>query len=271
MIRIGNQRDSLGESPLWDAADQVLYWIDIRRPALRRFDPATNEVETRAMPALIGSIALATPGSLLVALAGHVARYDWAADRHTTVATLPAGIPGHRFNDGRCDRQGRFWVGTMHNETRAPEGVLYRLDTPGNLRPIRDGICIPNSLAWSPDGRQMYFSDSLQVLQPDISKWGGISANIPIAWATVAAGKSFCPHVFGGGIALLASLHLLAAVGGDGLLEFDCHPNAGRERVIGSALPVRNGHVPLPPQPGLGCVADLAALDKYRTWPPSLP
>jgi L-alanine-DL-glutamate epimerase-like enolase superfamily enzyme len=105
------------------------------------------------------------------------------------------------------------------------------------------------------------------VLQPDVTKWGGITGNIRVARAAVAAGKRYCPHYFGGGIALLASLHLLAAAGGEGLLEFDCHPNAGREAVVGSLLPVRDGRVPVPTTPGLGSVPDLRALEPYRTWP----
>lgn len=159
--RVGEQRDILGESPVWDAAEQALFWVDIRRPALRRLDGASGAVETRMMPDLVGSVALAGGGRLLVASAGEVALYDWPGDRPETVATLPGRPPGHRFNDGRCDRQGRFWVGTMHNDTRAPEGTLFRLDAAG-LVPVRDGICIPNSLAWSPDGRTMYFADSLR-------------------------------------------------------------------------------------------------------------
>lgn len=106
-----------------------------------------------------------------------------------------------------------------------------------------------------------------RVLQPDATKWGGVSGTIPVARATVARGKSFCPHVFGGGIALLASLHLLAAAGGDGYLELDCHPNAGRELIVGSLLPLTEGRVPVPQGPGLGVVPDLARLDRYRTWP----
>ena len=109
--------------------------------------------------------------------------------------------------------------------------------------------------------------DVLRVLQPDISKWGGFTGNAPIARAAVARGKSFCPHVFGGGVALLASLHLLAAVGGDGTLEFDCYPNAGRELVVGDLLPVHDGRIPVPSGPGLGAVPDLAALARFRTWP----
>lgn len=108
----------------------------------------------------------------------------------------------------------------------------------------------------------------LRVLQPDMTKWGGVTGNLPVARAAVARGKSFCPHVFGGGVALLASLHLLAAAGGDGLLEFDCHPNAGRELVVGDLLPVRDGQVPLPTSPGLGATPNLAELARFRTWQP---
>lgn len=163
--RVGEQRDILGERPLWDVEEEALYWVDIRRPALRRLDHGSGGVDTRPMPGLVGSIALAGPGRLLVALAEQVAVYDWVAGRFDTVAELPARVPGHRFNDGRCDRQGRFWVGTMHNVTRTPEGVLYRLDARGasawELAAVRGGVRIPNSLAWSPDGRTMYFADSL--------------------------------------------------------------------------------------------------------------
>jgi L-alanine-DL-glutamate epimerase-like enolase superfamily enzyme len=108
----------------------------------------------------------------------------------------------------------------------------------------------------------------LQVIQPDVTKWGGISGNWEIARNAVAAGKRYCPHYFGGGISLLASLQLLAAAGGEGLLEFDCHPNVGREAVVGSLLPVNEGRVPVPLGPGLGAVPDLAALQRYRTWAP---
>jgi D-galactarolactone cycloisomerase len=105
------------------------------------------------------------------------------------------------------------------------------------------------------------------VLQPDVTKWGGITGNIQVGRAAVAAGKRYCPHYFGGGIALLASLHLLAAAGGEGLLEFDCHPNAGREIVVGPLLPVHEGRVPVPTTPGLGSIPDLGAFARYRTWP----
>ena len=109
--------------------------------------------------------------------------------------------------------------------------------------------------------------DVLGVIQPDVAKWGGITGNWQVARAAVAAGKRYCPHHFGGGVSLLASLHLLAAAGGSGRLEFDCHPNPGREAVLGDLLPVTEGRVPVPSGPGLGAVPDLPALRRYRTWP----
>lgn len=108
-------------------------------------------------------------------------------------------------------------------------------------------------------------SSVLQVIQPDITKWGGISGNFSVARRAVAAGKRYCPHYFGGGISLLASLQVLAAAGGEGLLEFDAHPNLGREAVVGDLLPVRDGSVPVPTGPGLGAIPDLARLASHQT------
>ena len=161
LARVGEQTDILGESPLWNELEQALYWVDIRRPALRRLDYASGRIDTWTLPGLVGSIAFCDDGRLLVALPEQIALFDPATGSVATFATPPTRIPGHRFNDGRCDRQGRFWVGTMHNLTRAPEGVLYRLDQRRVLAAVQSGICIPNSLAWSPDGRTMYFADSL--------------------------------------------------------------------------------------------------------------
>ena len=160
--RIGTQRDILGESPLWDERSQCLYWVDIRRPAIRRYTPATGAVDSWAMPDLVGAIALTEEGRLLVALPQFIALFDPLSGSLESFATPSKWAVGHRFNDGRCDRSGRFWVGSMHNLTRAPEGVLYKLEGPGHMVPVQGGISIPNSLAFSPDGRTMYFADSLR-------------------------------------------------------------------------------------------------------------
>ena len=108
---------------------------------------------------------------------------------------------------------------------------------------------------------------ALQVIQPDVTKWGGITGNLRVARAAVAAGKRYCPHYFSGGLALLGSLHVLAAAGGTGLLEFDAHPNPNREAIVGDLLPLIEGRVPIPTAPGLGAEPDLKVLQAFRTWP----
>ena len=160
--RIGTQTDILGESPLWDDQAQCLYWLDIRRPALRRLCPGTDRIDSWPLPDLAGSIALTDDHRLLVALPQEIVLFDPATGTMAPFVVPPPQPDGHRFNDGRCDAQGRFWVGTMHNVTRAPVGVLYRLEGSGPMVAVHTGICIPNSLAFSPNGRTMYFADSLR-------------------------------------------------------------------------------------------------------------
>jgi len=147
-----------------------------------------------------------------------------------------------------------------------------RVDAPpGEWRQLADASPIPLAGGENLQGAQLDEAVTervLRVLQPDVTKWGGITEISRVSRATVAAGKRYCPHFFGGGISLLASLHLLAAAGGTGLLEYDCHPNAGRELVVGSLLSVRDGKVPVPDGPGLGAAPDIASLMRYCTWPP---
>lgn len=163
-------------------------------------------------------------------------------------------------------------------ETAGDLGLLWleeplRIDAPADdWKAVAAASPIPLAGGENLRGRDLddaVAGDILRFIQPDITKWGGISGNLRVAQAAVSGGKAFCPHVFGGGVALLASLHLLAAVGGEGLLELDCHPNAGRELVVGSALPLTEGRVPVPLGPGIGVTPNLTILDRYRTWPPS--
>ena len=106
---------------------------------------------------------------------------------------------------------------------------------------------------------------ALSVVQPDICKWGGLSACRDIARKALAAGKRYCPHYLGGGVGLAASAHLLSAVGGDGLLEVDVNDNALREVFAGPVLPLRNGMAVLPDAPGLGYRPDLQGAKGMQT------
>jgi sugar lactone lactonase YvrE len=158
----------LGESPVWSVRDRVLYWVDIKAPAIHRFDPATRIDRSWPVAQEIGSIALRQGGGLVAALRDGFAliepdltTLEWITDPETDQ-------PLNRFNDGKCDRQGRFWSGTMHDPPGPPEtyferdpvGVLYRLDVDDSCHAMADGILVSNGLAWSPDGTAMYFTDS---------------------------------------------------------------------------------------------------------------
>jgi len=102
------------------------------------------------------------------------------------------------------------------------------------------------------------------VFQPDCCKWGGLSATLPVAQAVVGAGRTYCPHLLGGGVGQLASLHLLATARGPGLVEMDANPNPLRSLVIDPVLTVQEGLVALPAGPGLGTEPDLAALAGFQ-------
>ncbi|MBV9970126.1 MAG: mandelate racemase/muconate lactonizing enzyme family protein, partial [Xanthobacteraceae bacterium] len=118
----------------------------------------------------------------------------------------------------------------------------------------------------SRDGFERALSDDvLRVVQPDIAKWGGLSLCAPIARDILKVGKTFCPHYLGGGVGLLASAHLLAGVGGSGLLEVDANDNPLRDRFAGPVVDITEGTVTLDEAPGLGLVPDLAAIAEYRT------
>ena len=153
-------RASLGECPVWSAADQVLYWVDINAPSLNRFDPATGSNRAMPMPASIGCFAARQTGGFVVALRDGIwlARADGTLERK--VATAPYDPAHHRFNDGRCDPQGRLFAGTMNERRDAPSAALYRIDFDFRVTEVLGGMTISNGLAWSPDGRTMYHADT---------------------------------------------------------------------------------------------------------------
>jgi L-alanine-DL-glutamate epimerase-like enolase superfamily enzyme len=134
---------------------------------------------------------------------------------------------------------------------------------------LRTSIGVPlaagENIASHAGFKQALGDNVLQVVQPDIAKWGGLTACSGIARDIIKAGKTFCPHYLGGGIGLLASAHLLAGIGGEGLLEVDSNENPLRDRFCGSVINISNGTVTLDDAPGLGLEPDLASIEQYRT------
>jgi sugar lactone lactonase YvrE len=158
---VGDTRDRLGECPLWDTRDACLYWIDSKGPYVRKLNPASGERRDWTLPSDVGSIALAKPGWLLCALKDGLYSLELGSGRVQRIATIEHAAPDIRLNDGRTDRQGRFVVGSMVHGRHATEGALYRLDRDGTTTRLASGIALTNSTCFSPDGRTLYYSDSL--------------------------------------------------------------------------------------------------------------
>jgi sugar lactone lactonase YvrE len=158
-------RDSVGECPLWSPADAALYWVDIEGRALRRWSSQDGGLQSWATDERLACIALHSDGGVIAGMDSgvfHLRPADDATLHSTRLATITHPQPGMRFNDGRCDRQGRFWAGTMVRDMglASASGGLYRVDAQGLSAPLVNGLLTPNGLAFSPDGRTMYLSDS---------------------------------------------------------------------------------------------------------------
>jgi len=151
---------SLGEGPVWSVDEQALYWVDINAPALNRFDPATGTNTAWPMPQSIGSFALRASGGFVAAMRDGF----WLVSRDgrplRRIVDAPYDPAHHRFNDGRADPQGRFWAGSMNEKRDANTACLYRLDPSLELTAMVPDIMISNGLAWTPDARTMYHSDT---------------------------------------------------------------------------------------------------------------
>ena len=152
---------ALGESPVWSAEEQALYWVDILAPSLNRFEPSTGARRSWKMPAPIGSFGLREKGGAIVALRTGFHLFDFAAERLTFIAHPEPGIATNRLNDGKVSPEGRFFAGTMDDEKLSrPLGSLYRLDVDGSCHRVVKDLIVSNGLAWSSDGRTMFHSDS---------------------------------------------------------------------------------------------------------------
>jgi L-arabinonolactonase len=155
-----DSRALLGEVPIWSAEERALYWVDIRAPALHRFDSQTGSDRAWSLPEAIGAVAFDARGGLLVALASGLYRFDPASEGLILEAPIESDINTSRLNDGRCDRQGRFWVGSMDRSTPESRGSFYRYDPDRAVTRLFGDVQIPNGIAFSPDGGQMYFWDT---------------------------------------------------------------------------------------------------------------
>jgi L-arabinonolactonase len=153
----------LGEGTLWDPDARVLWWIDIWSRLIHRYDPATRRDETWEAPEFLGCIGLRAKGGLVVTMVSGFYFFDPPTGHFEHIIDPEADLPDTRFNDGKPDRQGRFWSGSMFEAPGKPLefiGSLWRMDRDLSVHRMIKGVGCCNGLAWSPDSRTMYFSDS---------------------------------------------------------------------------------------------------------------
>jgi sugar lactone lactonase YvrE len=153
------QASLLGESPLWHPREQVLYWCDLPGHRLNRFDPQRGELSHWRFETDVASIAPMLDGGMLLAMRDGLWRLDTASGERKRLAEPPYDPKQERFNDGKCDPQGRFWVGTIYEPRDAAKATLHCW-TDGKLVQRAGGVTVANGLAWSPNGRTMYWSDT---------------------------------------------------------------------------------------------------------------
>ncbi len=155
-------RALVGESPVWDAATGRLWWVDIRAPALHRTNPATGTTETWPLREPVGSLGLCNSGAVLLALRSGIHRFDSRDGTLDLLAAPERDRPMNRLNDGKVSPEGRFLVGSMDDRPeKEATGALWRLDPgAGACMLLANGFVVSNGLAWSPDGRTLWHSDS---------------------------------------------------------------------------------------------------------------
>lgn len=158
--RISATAAQLGESPVWDAERQRLYWVDGVSRRVHAYEPARGATRHWDVPSMAGSVALAQGDALVVALVDGIYLLDLGSGALTSLFLPEPRDVRVRFNDGKVDRWGRFLCGTMGVHAEAL-GRLFRIDATGAHTVLADGIRISNALCFSPDGRTMYFADSL--------------------------------------------------------------------------------------------------------------
>jgi sugar lactone lactonase YvrE len=153
--------NKLGEVPVWDVKEQALYWVDIEGKLLQRYRPSTGAVDRWEMPERIACFALREKGGMIIAFASGIAFYDLDTGALEWIARPEVDNSGTRFNEGKCDRKGRFWAGTMDEGLAAHTGSLYRVDADLTVHKVFGDIGISNFFVWSLENDAFFFADTL--------------------------------------------------------------------------------------------------------------
>ncbi|MDA3913729.1 SMP-30/gluconolactonase/LRE family protein [Oleiagrimonas sp.] len=153
---------ALGECPRWSVRDQVLYWVDISEQTLNRFDPVSGDNSSRVFEEPVACFSERSKGGFVLAMRNRFALIDHFDAMPRWIGEGVVVPDGGRFNDGRCDQVGRFLAGTI--DFKGSSGALHRINAKGVIERLAGDVRSANGLAFSPDGRTMYWSDTRNLI-----------------------------------------------------------------------------------------------------------
>lgn len=173
-----DSKSDLGEGAIWNYETGELMWIDITGKILNFYNPKIGNNKEMFTGQMIGTVVPCESGMELVALENGIFSIDSKTGTKKLIASPEADLPNNRFNDGKCDPAGRFWVGTMSMNDEKEAGALYRLDSDSSIHKMIENVSISNGIAWSLDSAKMYYIDTptQKVMRYDYyNKTGAIS------------------------------------------------------------------------------------------------
>lgn len=175
----------LGEGPVWDRQTATLFWVDILQGTIHSYDTRQELHKKIELHEMTGAVALTTSGGLIAALKSGLKLIDRSTGVVKPFCEPEAGIPGNRFNDGKCDPAGRFWIGSMSLEEKPSEGNLYMVEKNGKYTNRVSGVSVSNGLAWSADHSIFYYIDTptFRVMRYDYDLATGQIQNGTIAFS----------------------------------------------------------------------------------------
>ena len=150
----------LGEGALWDYKTQTFYWVDILGKTVNLYNPKTKENKSLPTPSRVGTVVPFTSRQAVIALEDGIYKINLATGALVKISHVEADQPENRFNDGKCDPLGNFWVGSMHLAESEPAASLYRIDSNGNAVKQLDSITISNGIVWDSEVKTMYYIDT---------------------------------------------------------------------------------------------------------------
>lgn len=151
----------LGESPVWNSFDNSLYFVDIKNPSIHRLHFPSGCFESISAPSEIGCILFSQDGKLIAAMQSGLAHVNFETSKYSYFSSIDTDRLSNRPNDGKCDKAGRLWIASMDNNEVKPSGRLWCISHLTKPKIWDSNFVIGNGIDWSPDGKKLYFTDSV--------------------------------------------------------------------------------------------------------------